>query len=115
MGSRSAVTVSSFSLCMPSLGFRRFLMSFPAAAALRATSMRNAHVLVSHIGGLATEVIKNVVLSGIGTLSVVDPGKVSPEDLAAGFFFREEDIGRPVSLPLVIGHRRWACSDARAK
>jgi ubiquitin-like 1-activating enzyme E1 A len=55
-------------------------------------SMRNATVLVVKIRGVATETIKNIVLSGIGKLIVLDDEIVQPEDLGAGFFYRSEDV-----------------------
>ncbi|KAI0084783.1 hypothetical protein BDY19DRAFT_997352 [Irpex rosettiformis] len=59
--------------------------------------MRNATVLVLRLKGVATETIKNIVLAGIGTLIVVDTEDVSAEDLGAGFFFRDEDLGHKAS------------------
>ncbi|KAK0561456.1 E1 ubiquitin-activating protein aos1 [Tilletia horrida] len=56
--------------------------------------MRQAHILVYNLGGVATETIKNIVLSGVGSLSILDNAEVSWSDLGAGFFFREEDVGK---------------------
>jgi molybdopterin/thiamine biosynthesis adenylyltransferase len=58
--------------------------------------MRNATILVLKLKGVATEVIKNIVLAGVGRLIVADDEDVSEEDLGAGFFFREEDVGKKV-------------------
>ena len=60
--------------------------------------MRNATMLVLRLKGVATEAIKNIVLAGIGRLIVVDSEEVSEEDLGAGFFFRDEDVGTKVSM-----------------
>ncbi|WFD19225.1 E1 ubiquitin-activating enzyme [Malassezia caprae] len=57
--------------------------------------MRSAHVLLVGLTGVATEVIKNIVLAGIGSLTILDAGMVREEDLSASFFFREADIGAP--------------------
>lgn len=57
--------------------------------------MRSAHVLVVGFSGIATEVIKNIVLAGIGTLTIIDDGVVREEDLSASFFFRDTDVGVP--------------------
>lgn len=59
--------------------------------------MRNATIMVVHLKGVATETIKNIVLAGIGKLVVVDDQTVSEEDLGAGFFFRDEDVGQKVN------------------
>lgn len=58
--------------------------------------MRNATILVVRLRGVATEAIKNIVLAGIGKLIIVDDQDVSAEDLGAGFFFRDEDVGKKV-------------------
>lgn len=54
--------------------------------------MRNATVCVVKLRGVAIETIKNIVLSGIGKLIVLDDEIVQPEDLGAGFFYRGEDV-----------------------
>ncbi|KAJ7288466.1 hypothetical protein C8J57DRAFT_1280350 [Mycena rebaudengoi] len=56
--------------------------------------MRNAAILVIQLKGTATEVIKNIVLSGIGKLVIIDGEEVTEEDLGSGFFFRDEDVGK---------------------
>lgn len=60
--------------------------------------MRNATILVVRLRGVATEAIKNMVLAGIGKLLIVDGEDVTEEDLGAGFFYRDEDVGRKVRL-----------------
>jgi len=56
--------------------------------------MRNATIMVVRLRGVATETIKNIVLAGIGKLVIVDGDDVAEEDLGAGFFFRDEDVGK---------------------
>ncbi|KAH9179277.1 hypothetical protein EDB89DRAFT_2111420 [Lactarius sanguifluus] len=55
---------------------------------------RNATILVANLRGVATETVKNIVLAGIGKLIIWDCEDVAAEDLGAGFFFRDEDIGK---------------------
>ena len=65
--------------------------------------MRKSTILVVRLRGVATEAIKNMVLAGIGKLVLVDGESVTEEDLGAGFFFRDEDVGKNVRsnhLPL---------------
>lgn len=59
--------------------------------------MRNAKVLVINIGALANEIVKNIVLAGIGSLSILDSNDVSANDLGAQFFLEESDIGKKAS------------------
>lgn len=48
--------------------------------------------------GTATETIKNIVLAGIGKLIIIDGEDVTDADLGSGFFFRDEDVGKKVSM-----------------
>ena len=63
--------------------------------------MKNAAILVVKLSGVATEAIKNMTLAGIGRLVVVDSENVSEEDLGAGFFFRDEDVGQKVGASTI--------------
>jgi ubiquitin-like 1-activating enzyme E1 A len=56
--------------------------------------MRNATILVIRLRGTATETIKNNVLAGIGKDDIFEWEEVSEEDLGAGFFYRDEDVGK---------------------
>lgn len=69
--------------------------------------MRNATILVVRLRGVATEAIKNMVLAGTGKLIIMDSDTISEEDLGAGFFFRDEDVGQKVrGFQLKRGTRR---------
>ena len=48
--------------------------------------------------GLGNEVAKNLVLAGIGSLTIVDDGAVTEEDLGSQFLIREEHVGQNVRL-----------------
>lgn len=60
--------------------------------------MRNATIVVVCLRGTATETIKNIVLAGIGKLIIIDGEDVTDADLGSGFFFRDEDVGKKVSM-----------------
>ena len=47
---------------------------------------------------LANEVAKNLVLAGIGSLTVQDSQVVADDDLGAQLFVSEQDIGKNVWL-----------------
>jgi len=55
--------------------------------------MRDAHVLLVGMRGLACEVAKSLVLAGIGQLTLLEHESVRAEDLRAHFFIKEEDVG----------------------
>lgn len=60
------------------------------------TRLRSAHILIVGWNGIATEIIKNTVLSGIGSITILDPTPIDGSiDLLSGFFFRDEEVGMP--------------------
>lgn len=60
------------------------------------TRLRCAHILILGWNGIATEIIKNTVLSGIGSITILDPTCIDGSvDLLSGFFFRDEEVGQP--------------------
>lgn len=59
--------------------------------------MRSANILLISVKALGTEIAKNLILNGIGSLTIVDSEQVTEDDLGAQYYVREEDIGRNVS------------------
>ena len=55
--------------------------------------LRNANILLIGMKALANEIAKNLVLAGIGSLTVVDDQLVTEDDLGAQFFVSEQHIG----------------------
>ncbi|XP_004451912.1 ubiquitin-like modifier-activating enzyme 7 [Dasypus novemcinctus] len=55
---------------------------------------QGAKVLLSGLRGLGAEVAKNLVLMGVGSLTLHDPQPTCWADLAAQFFLSERDLGR---------------------
>ncbi|KAL2262618.1 hypothetical protein VTK26DRAFT_705 [Humicola hyalothermophila] len=53
--------------------------------------IRNANILLITMKALANEIAKNLVLAGIGSLTILDPDPVTEVDLGAQFFLSEED------------------------
>ncbi|PLB36004.1 E1 ubiquitin-activating protein AOS1 [Aspergillus candidus] len=56
--------------------------------------IRSANILLITFKALANEVAKNLVLAGIGTLTIIDHETVKEEDLGAQFFISEETVGQ---------------------
>ena len=76
---------------------KRSEKSTPTSANLRADQthrLRSARILLVGIKALATEVAKNLVLAGVGSLTVVDHEPVAEDDLGSQFFVSEEYIGQ---------------------
>ncbi|SCU97506.1 LAME_0F19900g1_1 [Lachancea meyersii CBS 8951] len=55
--------------------------------------MRSAKVLVVNLGALGTEITKCLVLSGVGSLSLIDSHDVDSQDLESQFFVGKTDVG----------------------
>lgn len=62
------------------------------------TKIRSANILLVTVKGLGNEIAKNLVLAGIGSLTIHDNAIVSEDDLCSQFFLTQEDIGRFVCL-----------------
>ncbi|KAF9198254.1 SUMO-activating enzyme subunit 1 [Haplosporangium sp. Z 27] len=56
--------------------------------------MRNASILIAGIRALSNEVCKNIILAGVGSITLLEHEIVTEEDLGAQFLLRQEDIGR---------------------
>ncbi|KAJ3080780.1 SUMO-activating enzyme subunit 1 [Quaeritorhiza haematococci] len=56
--------------------------------------MRSSKILVAGMNGLSNEVCKNLVLAGCGSVTILDGGKVTQEDVGAQFFLQKEDLGK---------------------
>lgn len=62
--------------------------------------LAQSRVLVIGAGALGNEVVKNLVLVGVGSIVVVDFDTVELSNLARCVFFREEDEGKPKASTL---------------
>jgi ubiquitin-activating enzyme E1 len=64
--------------------------------------MANSNVLISGLKGLGAEIAKNVILSGVESVTLHDTENVAIADLSSHFYFSEADEGKnraEVSLP----------------
>ena len=57
--------------------------------------IRNSRILVCGMTGLTNEVLKNIVLAGVGSVTLVDDALVTERDLGAQFLLAETDMGTP--------------------
>jgi ubiquitin-like 1-activating enzyme E1 A len=60
------------------------------------TRIRTANILLVSIKALANEIAKNLVLAGIGSLTLADHEVVTEQDLGAQFFISDADVGKNV-------------------
>lgn len=58
--------------------------------------LRTANILLIGIKALGNEIAKNLVLAGIGSLTISDDRPVHEDDLGAQFFISERHIGMNV-------------------
>eukprot|EP00096_Caligus_rogercresseyi_P005830 TRINITY_DN21867_c0_g1_i1.p1 TRINITY_DN21867_c0_g1~~TRINITY_DN21867_c0_g1_i1.p1 ORF type:complete len:552 (+),score=178.92 TRINITY_DN21867_c0_g1_i1:57-1712(+) len=56
--------------------------------------LEKSHVCLIHANATGTEILKSLVLPGVGAFTIVDNKKVSGEDLGNNFFLEEGDIGQ---------------------
>ena len=58
--------------------------------------LRTASILIVTMKALANEVAKNLVLAGVGSLTINDDQMVTDDDLGSQFFISETHIGKNV-------------------
>ncbi len=56
--------------------------------------LRNSRILVAGCGALGNEIVKNLVMLGVGNICVVDMDKVEKSNLSRSVLFRKEDEGK---------------------
>ncbi|PGH13941.1 hypothetical protein AJ79_03356 [Helicocarpus griseus UAMH5409] len=56
--------------------------------------LRTAKILLITLKSLGSEIAKNLVLAGVGSITIVDGATVKEEDVGAQFFLSEEHINR---------------------
>lgn len=65
--------------------------------------LRSANILLITFKALANEVAKNLVLAGIGSLTIIDDAIATEEDLGAQFFLTQDCVGQNVfSRPGIV-------------
>ena len=57
------------------------------------TKMRSSSILMLGMSGLSCEVVKNLVLTGIGSLTLHDTALTTLSDLSSNFFLAAADVG----------------------
>ncbi|KAK4915921.1 hypothetical protein LTR28_013490, partial [Elasticomyces elasticus] len=59
--------------------------------AQESTRIRSANILLVSLRALGAEIAKNLILNGIGSLTIVDSEPATEDDLGAQYFLREGD------------------------
>jgi len=78
--------------------FSRQNAALGAEVTMKMTKMR---ALVVGCTGVAVEVTKNLILQGIGAITLCDAKTAQIADLGANFFLSEADVGKPIAPTLV--------------
>ena len=92
-GPRRLPTTPEKPLVIPNLKKDR-LGTFEFISWWEREKVENAHVMVVGAGALGNEVIKNLVLMGIGYIYIVDFDTIELANLSRSVLFRESDSGR---------------------
>lgn len=56
--------------------------------------MEAADICLVNATGLGTEILKSLVLPGIGAFTIVDGKKITQEDIGANFFLDPDSVGK---------------------
>lgn len=58
------------------------------------TALEGAHICLINATATGTEILKNIILPGIGAFTIIDGNKISGEDVGNNFFLEKESIGK---------------------
>ncbi|XP_023240280.1 NEDD8-activating enzyme E1 regulatory subunit-like [Centruroides sculpturatus] len=58
------------------------------------TALEGAHICLVNATATGTEILKNIILPGIGAFTIVDGNKITGEDVGNNFFLDKESIGK---------------------
>jgi NEDD8-activating enzyme E1 regulatory subunit len=91
-----ATDVTPPALQGPSAKEKRYDRQLRLWAANGQQALEEAHVLLlnNSTGVVGVETLKNLVLPGIGSFTIVDEKIVSEEDLGVNFFLEEDSLGK---------------------
>lgn len=59
--------------------------------------LEHSHVCLIGASATGSEILKNLVLPGIGAFTIIDTQMVTEDDLSGNFFLQEEDLGSPIA------------------
>ena len=65
-----------------------------AASGQEALENANLLLLNANPGAVGVEILKNLILPGIGSFTIVDEESVTEKDLGVNFFLTEESLGK---------------------
>jgi len=78
--------------------FSRQNAALGAEVTMKLTKMK---ALIVGCSGVAVEVAKNLILQGLGGVTLCDPKSARIQDLGTNFFLSEADVGKPLAVTLV--------------
>lgn len=59
--------------------------------------LEKSHVCVIGATATGSEILKNLVLPGIGTFTIIDSAIVAEDDLSGNFFLQDDDLGSEIA------------------
>ncbi|KAF9120110.1 NEDD8-activating enzyme E1 regulatory subunit, partial [Mortierella sp. 14UC] len=57
-------------------------------------ALESAHILLINASAVGCEILKNLVLPGIGQFTVIDQGTVTQSDIGSNFFLDADSLGK---------------------
>lgn len=57
-------------------------------------NLRNSKILVINMTGVGVEIVKNLTLGGVGSITICDNSELKEQDLNSNFFVTKEEVGK---------------------
>ena len=74
-------------------------------------ALETSKICLLNASGVGTETLKNLVLPGIGSFTIIDGQTVTEADLGNNFFVTEDDLGAPRVCSVSTGMPLFALND----
>lgn len=79
----------------PSVKDRKYDRQLRLWASSGQQALENAHICLIGATPTGSEILKNLILPGIGQFTIVDDSSITKDDVSSNFFVTSEDIGKP--------------------
>ena len=64
------------------------------------SNLENSHICLINATSTGSEILKNLILPGIGQFTIIDEKKVTKQDLSSNFFLKNQDLNEDLAVAI---------------